>query len=313
MKVFVTGGAGFIGSNLVFALLGAGHDVMVVDDLSTGSVANLDPRAAFRKLDILDPAFGALVEEFAPQGVVHLAAQASVTVSMRDPERDSAVNLDGTRLVARAARDAGATRMISASSAAVYGEPESLPLSEEARKGPMSPYGVSKLAAESALAETLAGSATDFASFRFANVYGPRQDAAGEGGVVSIFCDRVSRKEQPVIYGDGTQTRDFIFVGDIVGAIIAALNAPGPLALEGVNGPAYNISTSERTSVLELLMAVRTSAAYFGPNEFASAREGDILHSSLDPLKAGRVFGWKAQVELGTGIDMTWRWFATAR
>lgn len=311
MRVLVTGGAGFIGSNLVFALLAGGHEVLVIDDLSSGAAANLDPRAAFRKLDILEPECSASIADFAPERVVHLAAQASVTVSLEDPERDWAVNVEGTRAIARAARAAGAGRMVSASSAAVYGEPETLPLPETARKEPLSPYGHSKLAAEKALADELAGSATDFASFRFSNVYGPRQDAAGEGGVVAIFCDRMARKEPPVIFGDGMQTRDFIYVGDVVAAILGALHADGPLALDGPDGAAYNVSTGERTSVLQLMMSVRVASGYFGPDERAESREGDILHSALDPGKAHRVIGWAAAVELDTGIAMTWRWFAS--
>ena len=225
MRVLVTGGAGFIGSNLVHALVSGGHQVGIIDDLSTGKSANVHPHAWFRALDILDDSFGELVAEFAPDAVVHLAAQASVSVSLEDPDRDWAVNAEGTRLVARAAREAGAKRMISASSAAVYGEPAEadLPLSETAPKAPVNPYGKSKLAAESLLAQELEGSDVDYASFRFSNVYGPRQDGAGEGGVVAIFCTRMREGAAPVVYGTGAQTRDFIYVGDVVGAIISAL------------------------------------------------------------------------------------------
>lgn len=309
MRVLVTGGAGFIGSNLVHALIAAGNTVGSIDDLSTGKPENLHPHAWSRTLDILDDAFPAAVAEFAPDAIVHLAAQASVGVSLRDPERDRAVNAEGTRRVAAAAKAVGARRMISASSAAVYGEPAELPLRETAAKAPMSPYGCSKLEAESLLAAELAGSGTDFASFRFANVYGPRQDAAGEGGVVAIFLDRVKAGQPPVIYGDGTQTRDFIYVGDVVGAIIAALDSETTLAGEGADGPAYNVSTGARVSVDELVMSIRQTAHYLGAVEHGPAREGDILHSALDPAKAAEAFGWRAGVELPTGIAATWRWF----
>ncbi len=310
MRVLVTGGAGFIGSNLVRALLSGGHEVFVVDDLSTGSAANLDPRAGFRTMDILDDALPALFADVAPEFVVHLAAQASVVVSLRDPERDRAVNAEGTRRVAAAARDAGVRRVLSASSAAVYGEPAELPLRETSPKAPTNPYGASKLEAESLLAAELLGSTTDFASMRFANVYGPRQDAAGEGGVVAIFCDRVRKGEPPVIYGDGSQTRDFIYVGDVVGALVAALSSASPLASGDVAGTSFNISTGERVSVDGLLMALRQAASYFGPATYAPAREGDIVHSSLDPTLAETTFAWKAGVELETGIAATWRWFS---
>jgi UDP-glucose 4-epimerase len=312
VRVIVTGGAGFIGSNLVFALLAGGHEVYVIDDLSTGAVENLDPRAGFRRLDILDDALGAVVAEFAPDAVVHLAAQASVAVSVLDPARDRAVNAEGTEAVAVAARDAGARRMLMASTAAVYGDPEMLPLPETAAKGPLSPYGESKLEAEGLLARTLHGSGTDFAALRFSNVYGPRQDAAGEGGVVAVFCDRMSRGEEPVLHGDGTQTRDFIYVGDVVAAILAALDHGGELGASGEpDAFAYNVSTGERTSIAQLLMSMRVASGYFGPQAHAESRAGDILHSALDPSKAAREFGWSAHVELDTGIAMTWRWFST--
>jgi len=310
MRVLVTGGAGFIGSNLVRSLISAGHSVGIIDDLSTGKMDNLDPRADFRKLDILDPEMPAFVAEFTPDAVVHLAAQASVAASIADPERDRAVNAEGTRRVAAAAKAAGVKRMLSASSAAVYGEPAELPLVETSPKAPVNPYGCSKLEAEGLLAAELAGSETDFASLRFANVYGPRQDAQGEGGVVAIFCSRVHEGIAPVIYGDGHQTRDFIYVGDIVGAILAALLSEDPLAAGAGDAAAYNISTGERTSVEELLMTVRQAARYFGPAEHAPARGGDIEHSVLSPEKANAAFPWVASVPLETGMSITWRWYA---
>lgn len=313
MRVFVTGGAGFIGSNLVRALLSGGNDVAIADDLSTGKADNLDPRAQFRALDILEPSLAGYLAEFRPDAVVHLAAQSSVPASLKDPERDRLVNAEGTRLVAAAARGAGAKRVISASSAAVYGDPVELPLVETSRTEPVNPYGVSKLEAESLLAEELDGSGTDYASFRFSNVYGPRQDAQGEGGVVALFLDAVSAGRTPVVFGDGRQTRDFIYVGDVVGAIIAALAAGGPLGHGAGPESAYNISTGRRTSVEELLMAVRQAANYLGGVERRDPREGDIDHSVLSPEKAQAALGWHAGVELTTGIPLTWRWYSAAR
>lgn len=308
MRILVTGGAGFIGSNLVHALIGR-HELGVIDDLSTGDPGNLHPAAWYRTLDILDPAFPRAVAEFSPEAIVHLAAQVSVTESVRDPARDHAVNVDGTRAVARAAASCGCSRMLSASSAAVYGEPETLPLPETARKGPLSPYGSSKLEAEGVMAEELRGSGVDFSALRFANVYGPRQDRRGEGGVVALFCGAISEGRAPVVFGDGKQTRDFIYVGDVVSALLAALEHPGVLAGEGPDGPAYNISTGARTSVEMLLLGLRQAALYTGPVESAPEREGDIEHSALDPAKAASAFGWAAGVPLETGIAATWRWF----
>jgi len=308
MRVLVTGGAGFIGSNLVHALLSGRHDVGVIDDLSTGSMANLHPAAWFRRLDLLDDGFPLAVAEFAPEAVVHLAAQADVQASIIDPERDWAVNVEGTRAAATAAKAAGARRVISASSAAVYGEPQELPLRETSPKAPENPYGRSKLAAETALAESLAGSATDFASFRFSNVYGPRQDWRGEGGVVAIFAAKLAAGERPVIYGSGRQTRDFIYVGDVVSAIVEALFCEGTLAGEMPDGPAYNISTGERHSVEEVAGSLRMASMVMKEFDYRPAREGDVLDSSLDPSKAAAAFGWSARQTLDGGLAATWKW-----
>ncbi len=313
MRVLITGGAGFIGSNLAHALVSGGHDVGVIDDLSTGKTDNIHPYAWFRVLDILDPSLADVVAEFAPEAVVHLAAQASVSASLEDPDRDWAVNAEGTRLVARAARAAGARRMISASSAAVYGEPaeSDLPLAETAPKAPANPYGKSKLAAEGLLAQELEGSDVDHASFRFSNVYGPRQDGAGEGGVVAIFCTRMHEGKPPTVYGTGSQTRDFIYVGDVVAAILSALMSESRLSGDGLpDSAAYNVSTGKEASVEELLLALRQASGYLGGVDYEPARTGDVDRSSLDPAKAESVFGWRAAQQLENGAAVTWRWFA---
>jgi len=310
MRVLVTGGAGFIGSNLVHALVAGGHSVAVVDDLSTGSVANLHPAADFRSLDVLDPGLPAAVAGFAPDAVVHLAAQTDVQRSIADPERDRAVNVGGTAAVARAAAAAGARRMLSASSAAVYGDPESVPLTEAAAKRPANPYGSSKLAAESALAEALEGTGVDFASMRFSNVYGPRQDWRGEGGVVAIMAARFAAGEAPVVFGDGNQTRDFIYVGDVVAFILDALELDAPLAGPMPDGPAYNVSTGVPTSVEQVAGYLRALSRVVVESEHRPARDGDILHSVLDPAKAARTVGWQARQPVDAGLALTWRWFS---
>lgn len=309
MRILVTGGAGFIGSNLVHALVTGRHDVGVIDDLSVGRPENLHPAAWFRRIDILDPGFAGVVAEFAPEAVVHLAAQADVQASIADPGRDHAVNVDGTRAVALAAAAAGAERVVSASSAAVYGEPAEVPLLETSPKSPSNPYGRSKLEAEAALAEALEGTATDFASFRFANVYGPRQDGHGEGGVVAIFATRLAAGERPVIFGSGRQTRDFIYVGDVVAAIISALFSDDPLAGPLPDGPAYNISTGRESSVEEIAGILRMESMVLKEAGRRPAREGDVERSALDPAKALEVFGWTANQDLETGLSMTWTYF----
>jgi UDP-glucose 4-epimerase len=308
MRVLVTGGAGFIGSNLVHALVSGRHEVGVIDDLSTGTMANLHPAAWFRHLDLLDPGFAAAVAEFQPEGVVHLAAQADVQASIADPDRDWAVNVEGTRAAAAAGAAAGARRVISASSAAVYGEPQELPLRETSPKAPENPYGRSKLAAETALAEALAGTDVDFASFRFSNVYGPRQDGRGEGGVVAIFAARLAAGERPVIYGSGRQTRDFIYVGDVVAAIIDALFSDAALAADMPDGPAYNVSTGEQHSVEEVAGTLRMVSRVMKEFEYRPMREGDVLDSALDPTKAAATLDWRARQTLDGGLAATWQW-----
>lgn len=308
MRVLVTGGAGFIGGNLVFALVGAGHDVCVVDDFSTGKLSNIHPAVELHHMDILDDGLDRVFTAFAPDAVVHLAAQTDVSRSIVDPDRDRAVNLEGTVAVARAAVAAGARRMLSASSAAVYGPQDAVPTPEGAEKRPANPYGSSKLAAESALAEVLAATGTDFASMRFSNVYGPRQDWRGEGGVVAIFAAALARGERPVIYGDGMQTRDFIFVGDVVGFILEALAFQGQLAGPMPDGPAYNVSTGIENSVQQVAAYLAASSGVLKVPEKRDAREGDVRRSSLDPSKAAERLGWEARQPIEAGLAFTWRW-----
>ncbi len=312
MRVLITGGAGFIGSNLAHAL-SVDHVVGVVDDFSTGKHANLPEGVWIAEGDILSSKLPAQITEFAPDVVVHLAAQASVARSLKDPARDWAVNADGTGIVARAAADAGAFRVISASSAAVYGDPAELPLTEKSQKLPLSPYGRSKLAAETILAETLASTAADFASMRFANVYGPRQDWQGEGGVVAVFCATMSEGDVPLIHGTGEQTRDFIYVGDVVTALTAAVLTDSSLRDGLGDGPAYNISSGRRTSINELARIVADATGFHGELRHAPSREGDIEHSALDSHKARSVFAWDARVPLRLGIARTVEWMTEGR
>ncbi|HYG96682.1 MAG TPA: GDP-mannose 4,6-dehydratase [Solirubrobacterales bacterium] len=306
MRCLVTGGAGFIGSNLVDALLARGDDVTVVDDLSTGRRVNLESALAagaeLAELDIRDgAALSELAKERRPERIFHLAAQIDVRKSIEDPAFDASVNVGGTANVLEAARGAECGRVVSISTGgAIYGEGEGqqLPLPESAPIAPMSAYGQSKYAAEGYLAlyERLYG--LSGVSLRLGNVYGPRQDPLGEAGVIAIFCGRLEQGGRPTVYGDGTQTRDYIYVGDVVSAAIAAGES-------GVTGP-INIGTGRETNVLELVESLGklAGAESFEP-EFAPPRTGEVQRVSVDPSRAERELGWKAEVGLEDGLRRT--------
>lgn len=311
MRILVTGGAGFIGANLVYQLISLEGEVFVIDDLSTGKPENIDPRGGFRKVDICDEEFLGAVRAFNPDVIVHLAAQPSVAESFKDPEKNYRVNVEGTKNVIRAALENKVERVVFASSAAVYGDPVELPVREDAPLKPLSPYGESKLEAERLIDEELRGTGIDFAILRFANVYGPRQTAEGEGGVVASMAFAVAAGEQPVIHGDGNQTRDFIFVGDVVNALISAIG--GDIAFAG--DPAttkepgrYNISTGTKHNLHQLVSALRIAAAWHGPVNHDEPREGDIRDSVLDPTRAKEVFEYETITDFEAGISLTYDW-----
>jgi len=318
VKILITGGAGFIGSNLAHYLLALEGEVLIVDDLSTGKVENLDPRADFRCLDVRDEALVELARAWQPDVIVHLAAQISVAKSVAEPELTHSVNVDGTRRVAQAAVACGAERLVFASTAAVYGDPDPslLPLVETCPTVPTNPYGASKLAAEQVIAETLRPAGVDFAIARLANVYGPRQGADGEGGVVSVFCNTLaSGGKKLVINGDGKQTRDFVYVGDIVMGLVSMIG--GDIAFAGTDGEEaagiYHLSTGQTVSVEYLAQSMQRISRVFADFEYAEAREGDIYASVLNPEKALDVFEWQATIELELGLTKTWEWYKTQK
>jgi UDP-glucose 4-epimerase len=306
MRALVTGGAGFIGSNLVDALLARGDEVTVVDDLSTGRRENLGGAlaagATLAEADIRDlSAIEGVAVEARPEVVFHLAAQIDVRKSVADPAFDASINVGGTANVLEAARAAGAGRVVFTSTGgAIYGEGDgqALPLSEDAPLAPEAPYGQSKFAAEGYLAlyERLHGLSS--VSLRLGNVYGPRQDPLGEAGVIAIFCGRLRAGGRPTVFGDGTQTRDYIYVGDVVSAALAAAGS-------GATG-AINIGTGIETDVLELarLLGELGGAESFEP-ELAPARAGEVQRISIDPSRAERELGWRAQMSLGEGLRVT--------
>jgi UDP-glucose 4-epimerase len=305
MRTLVTGGAGFIGSNLVDGLLDAGHEVAVVDNLSTGRRSNLGPALArggeLHEVDITDAAgLSALFGRLRPEAVFHLAAQIDVRKSVADPAFDARVNLEGTINVLRAAEQHGVGRVVfSSTGGAIYGETEVLPSPETLEPRPEAPYGQSKFCAEryAQMYERLYGAST--ISLRYGNVYGPRQDPLGEAGVVAIFCGKLLAGEVATVFGDGRQTRDYVYVGDVVRANLAAL------AATEVTGE-VNIGMGREVSVLDLVGALDALAGDGGFSvEHAPPRTGEVLRSCLDVSRAQEVLSWSAQVELGEGLRLT--------
>jgi len=306
VKALVTGGAGFIGSNLVDALLARGDEVTVVDDLSTGRRENLDGALAggaeLAELDIREAAaLAELVAAAQPQVVFHLAAQIDVRKSLEDPAFDAAVNVGGTANLLEAMRGAGSPRIVFVSTGgAIYGEGagKRLPLGEDAPIEPFSAYGQSKFAAEGYLALYERLYEISGVSLRLGNVYGPRQDPLGEAGVIAIFCGKLRGGERPTVFGDGKQTRDYIYVGDVVAAALAAAGS-------AASGP-INIGSGIETDVLELAakLAEIDGATGFEP-EFAPPRPGEVQRISLDASRAQRELGWRAETGLADGLRLT--------
>jgi UDP-glucose 4-epimerase len=296
MRILVTGGAGFIGSHLVDALLDRGHEVSMADHLVRSPKPWFGEAllrgaqlyvADVRALSAIRPAF----EVARPETVLHLAAQADVRHSVSDPSFDAQVNVAGTVAVLEAAREVGARRVVMASTAAVYGDPAEVPTGEDAPIAPLSPYGASKAAAEWYLAQYQRLYGISTLALRMANVYGPRQDPHAEAGVVSIFCGMAASGGRATVYGNGAQTRDYVFVDDVVAAWLAA-------AASEVTG-ALNISTSVETSVRELAEVLDLSY------DFAPGRPGEIERSCLDASAAAEQLGWRAVVPLENGLRRT--------
>jgi UDP-glucose 4-epimerase len=297
MRVIVTGGAGFIGSHLVDTLLARGDEVHVVDDLSGGEAQNVPAGAELHEIDVRDEAFEQLGARLRPEVVFHLAAQADVGTSVRRPVFDAEVNVLGTVRALEAARAAGARVVFASSGGAVYGEC-TRPAREDDEPRPLSPYAASKLAGEHYLATWNRLYGTNHAVCRLANVYGPRQRPLQEGGVVAIFLDRMRSGGKTEIFGDGEQTRDFVYVGDVVDAFVAASGAP--------SGGVYNVGSGAGTPVLELHRLCAETAGVDGDAGFAPERPGDLRHSVLDPSLAERELGWRAATTLADGLARTW-------
>jgi UDP-glucose 4-epimerase len=298
MRAIVTGGAGFIGSHAVDALSARGDEVHVLDDLSKGRRERVAARAELHVADIREP--DAVFDEVQPELVVHLAAQADVRASVDRPSHDADVNVLGTVRILEAARRHGARVVFASTGGAIYGECDDGPASETAERRPLSPYGTSKLAGEEYLATWNRLYGTQHVALRFGNVYGPRQEPHGEAGVVAIFMGLLREGGEPTIFGDGGQTRDYVYVGDVVESMLAAAAFAG----RGV----FNVGTGTETSVNDLYAAIQRAAGVERTPRHGEARLGELQRSVLDISLAERELGWRPRRSLDDGLAETWSW-----
>lgn len=302
-RALVTGGAGFIGSHLVDALIDTGHEVSVIDNLVTGHRQNVHDRATFYEVDLRDAdATRQAVEAARPDTVHHLAAQAGVRRSLADPVYDAQCNIVGSLNLIQACRQADVKRVVYASSGgAVYGEPKELPVKESAPADPLSPYGVSKYAVECYLRAAQEAWGFQYVVLRYANVYGPRQDPLGEAGVIAVFTSAMLQGEVPHIFGDGEQTRDYVYVRDVVAANLAAMDGP---ALR-----TYNVGTGVETSVCKLFEDLAATIGFTQQPIHDDPRPGEVRRTMVDASRLAKDTGWRPQYDLGTGLRETVEWF----
>lgn len=302
MRILVTGGAGFIGSHIVDAFVNAGHQVAVVDNLNTGKLANLNPAASFFQVDIRDAAGLARVfEQVRPEVISHQAALADVRGSLREPDLYAEVNIIGSIRLLEAARQHGVRKILYASTGgAVYGEPEYVPVREDHAINPLDPYGASKHTVEHYLFLYRHNYGLDYASLRYPNVYGPRQDPYGEAGVVAIFTGKMLAGQPCTINGDGTQQRDFVFVGDVARAnLLAASNGSG----------IYNIGSGVGTDVNAVFAGLKQASGYAQDALYGPAKLGEVYKIYLDASKARAELGWEATVSVADGLRRTVEYF----
>ncbi len=309
-KAIVTGGAGFVGSHLVDLLVDRGWNVLVLDDLSSGKMDHLAEVRQRAKIgvhitDIVAPEIGDVVGRFGPEVVFHLAAQSKVRPSVDDPLHDAEVNVLGTVGVLSAAAAADVRKVVFASSGgAIYGGAVKLPVKESATKKPESPYGISKKIVEDYFRWFREMYELDFTLIAPANIYGPRQDPGLEGGVVAIFSQAMLRGRRPTIFGDGTQTRDFVFVADICDAFLRAADAG--------SGALLNAGSGRETSILDLYGAIATAIGFADPPQFDDPKPGDVARSVIDASKAKSVLGWEAWTSLDEGLARTVEWYRSS-
>lgn len=310
-KALVTGGAGFIGSHVADLFIANGWEVSIVDDLSSGKRENLPGEAEFHEVSVSSSEFTRLVGSRKFDVVAHLAAQIDVRKSVSDPVGDARTNILGTLNLLEALRKSGdPTRVVfSSTGGAIYGDFDTPPNYETFQKDPESPYAIAKLAIEYYLAYYSRADGREYAALRFGNVYGPRQDPQGEAGVVAIFCGRILSNRPLTVFGDGLQTRDYVYVGDVARAVWLA--AMKPLPGKGrLDARAFNIGTGSATSVLEIARLLQLTAGSDVPVEFAPERAGEQRESFVNADKAREVFGWTPQLALADGLAKTYEWFA---
>jgi UDP-glucose 4-epimerase len=304
-RVVVTGGAGFIGSHVADAFLARDQEIVVIDDLSTGSKDNVPSGAELERIDIVDEAAVARVfSSFRPTAVCHLAAQASVTASVESPERDLSVNVRGTFNVLQAAKNVGAPVVFASTGGALYGENAPIPSPETTSPEPLAPYGASKLAGEAYVATWGRLHGIPNVVLRLGNVYGPRQSPHGEAGVVAIFSDRLRMGNAPLIYGDGRQTRDYIYVADVASAFV--------LAADGGRAATFNVGWGREVSVLDLLDVLQGLAPAPVEPSFAPLRAGELTRSALESSRLRSTLGWEPRVGLQEGLTATYQFYAGA-
>jgi len=303
-KILVTGGAGFVGSHIVDALIEQGHEVTVIDNLSTGAKENVHPKARFQKEDIRESKVKEIIIALKPEAIFHLAAQIDVAASMKDPESDKQINVQGSVNIIDAAKQAGVKRFIfSSTGGAIYGETNELPTPETHEEQPISRYGENKLKVEKYLHQCKEESGFNYIALRYSNVYGPRQNSKGEAGVVAIFCDRALNKKPITIHGDGTITRDYVYVDDVVRANL--------LALDSDKTGEYNVGTGVETDVNQLATVILNSLNFDSEIIHGPPREGDVQKNCLDNTKIQSELGWEPTVNLKDGIAKTAEWFTS--
>lgn len=309
-KVLITGGAGFIGSHVADRFLAEGWEVHIIDNLYNGKRENVPATASFHEIDIRDAAAAELVRTLKPEVLVHLAAQMDVRKSVADPTFDAQVNVLGSINLLEAVRQhSPSTRVVfSSTGGAVYGDFTKPPNVETFAKNPESPYAISKLAVENYLAYYGRVHGMEYAVMRFANVYGPRQDPHGEAGVVAIFCNRILEGQAMTVFGDGLQTRDYVFVGDVVDATYRGATESLPKT-ELLDTRAFNVGTGVPTDVLKLANVLMAAAGATTPVQHAPERPGEQRTSYLDVAKAGKELGWRPVVSLEEGLSKSFEWF----